>query len=330
MSRENSRDCDLVQDLLPLYLDDACSESSKKVIEEHLAECAACREVVQKLKDHTVEDVIAAESESVLAHHAKRERTAAFKAGVIIAGLLILPVLITLIVGMANGGGLGVFFVTLASMLLIGAMTAVPLLSLKNRLSRTILCGVGALLLILFFVDRMNGGGGFLIVAIPTILGLSVPLFPVLLHAVKLPPVLSDKKGLLTMAWDTAFLLLTICVVCVRDNSMRALRTGITVAVVYLLAVWIIFVIARYAEINRFKKAGCIVGVCGIWGAFGQDICNWFLGDGIGITIRYADFSNWSTDLAVNANVYLITLICCMVLGGILLAIGFIAGGKKK
>lgn len=111
-------------------------------------------EVVQKLKDHTVEDVIAAESESVLAHHAKRERTAAFKAGVIIAGLLILPVLITLIVGMANGGGLGVFFVTLASMLLVGAMTAVPLLSLKNRLSRTILCGVGALLLILFFVDR--------------------------------------------------------------------------------------------------------------------------------------------------------------------------------
>ena len=330
MCRENSRDCDLVQDLLPLYLDDACSESSKKVVEEHLAECAACREVVQKLKDHTVEDVIAAESESVLAHHAKRERTAAFKAGVIIAGLLILPVLITLIVGMANGGGLGVFFVTLASMLLVGAMTAVPLLSLKNRLSRTILCGVGALLLILFFVDRMNGGGGFLIVAIPTILGLSVPLFPVLLHAVKLPPVLSDKKGLLTMAWDTAFLLLTICVVCVRDNSMRALRTGITVAVVYLLAVWIIFVIARYAEINRFKKAGCIVGVCGIWGAFGQDICNWFLGDGIGITIRYADFSNWSTDLAVNANVYLITLICCMVLGGILLAIGFIAGGKKK
>ena len=89
MSRENSRDCDLVQDLLPLYLDDACSASSKKVVEEHLAECAACREVVQKLKDHTVEDVIAAESESVLAHHAKRERTAAFKAGVIIAGLLI-------------------------------------------------------------------------------------------------------------------------------------------------------------------------------------------------------------------------------------------------
>ena len=66
MSRENSRDCDLVQDLLPLYLDDACSASSKKVVEEHLAECVACREVVQKLKDHTVEDVIAAESESVL------------------------------------------------------------------------------------------------------------------------------------------------------------------------------------------------------------------------------------------------------------------------
>ena len=330
MNKEDIRECELVQDLLPLYLDDACSASSKKVVEEHLAECEMCREVSEKLKDHTVEDVITAESEGVLARHAKKERTTAFKAGVIIAGILLLPVFITLIVSMADGGGLGVFSVTLASMLLVGALTVVPLMSLKNRLARTILCGVGALLLILFFVDRMNGGGEFLIVAIPTILGLSVPLFPVLLHAVKLPPVFSDKKGLFAMSWDTAFLLLTICVVCVRDNSMRALRTGITVAVVYLLAVWIIFVIARYAEINRFKKAGCIVAVCGIWGAFGQDICNGFLGEGIGITIRYADFSNWSTDLAVNANVYLITLICCMVLGGILLAIGFIAGGKKK
>ena len=329
MSRENSRDCDLVQDLLPLYLDDACSESSKKVVKEHLAECAACREVVQKLKDHTVEDVIAAESESVLAHHAKRERTAAFKAGVIIAGLLILPVLITLIVGMANGGGLGVFFVTLASMLLVGAMTAVPLLSLKNRLSRTILCGVGALLLILFFVDRMNGGGGFLIVAIPTILGLSVPLFPVLLHAVRLPAALSDKKGLLTMAWDTVWLFLTICIVCVRDGSMEELRGGLTVAAVYMLGVWLVFGLARYAKLNRFKKAGCIAAVCGLWTAFGQDICNWLLGEGIRLTIRSADFSSWNTDLQINANVYLIVLTGSLVLGGFLFVAGLIKERKR-
>lgn len=35
--------CDMIQDLLPLYLDGVCSEESKKAIEEHLAECSDCK-----------------------------------------------------------------------------------------------------------------------------------------------------------------------------------------------------------------------------------------------------------------------------------------------
>jgi len=36
--------CDLIQDLLPLYVDDACSEQSKLEIDEHVMECSECRE----------------------------------------------------------------------------------------------------------------------------------------------------------------------------------------------------------------------------------------------------------------------------------------------
>lgn len=36
--------CDVIQDLLPLYEDECCSEQSRKIVEEHLAECAKCRE----------------------------------------------------------------------------------------------------------------------------------------------------------------------------------------------------------------------------------------------------------------------------------------------
>lgn len=36
--------CDLIQDLLPLYLDDICSEDSKKDIEKHLSECSDCKQ----------------------------------------------------------------------------------------------------------------------------------------------------------------------------------------------------------------------------------------------------------------------------------------------
>ena len=36
--------CDIIQDLLPLYLDGVCSEESKRAVEAHLSECAACKE----------------------------------------------------------------------------------------------------------------------------------------------------------------------------------------------------------------------------------------------------------------------------------------------
>lgn len=36
--------CDLIQDLLPLYLDGVCSEESKEAIEGHLPDCSDCKE----------------------------------------------------------------------------------------------------------------------------------------------------------------------------------------------------------------------------------------------------------------------------------------------
>ena len=92
----------------------------------------------------------------------KKERNAAYKAGVVIAAILLLPIVITFIVQLATGMGLGVFSVVTASMMLVAALTVVPLMSTNNRLLKCILAGVASLMLILFFVDRMNGGGNFL------------------------------------------------------------------------------------------------------------------------------------------------------------------------
>lgn len=36
--------CNVVYDLLPLYIDVACSEESKELVQEHLTECSECRE----------------------------------------------------------------------------------------------------------------------------------------------------------------------------------------------------------------------------------------------------------------------------------------------
>ena len=43
-------DCNIIQDLLPLYLDNACSAESRELVEEHLEQCAACRKQKEMMK----------------------------------------------------------------------------------------------------------------------------------------------------------------------------------------------------------------------------------------------------------------------------------------
>lgn len=168
----NQNQCDIVQDLLPLYYDHACSLASCQLVEQHLTDCPKCRNTYEQLANNTINTVIKQESKGVLARHAQKERNAAFKAGVVIAGILLLPIIITFIVSMANGGGLGVFLVVTASMMLVAALTVIPLISSQKRIIKCILCSIAALLLIFFFVDAMNGGGEFLYWSIPTLFGL--------------------------------------------------------------------------------------------------------------------------------------------------------------
>lgn len=48
------------------------------------------------------------------------------------------------------------------------------------------------------FVNAMNGGGEFFFWSVPTVFGLSVVFFPLVIREMTLPPVLSDKKPLLS------------------------------------------------------------------------------------------------------------------------------------
>ena len=39
--------CDIIEDLIPLYLDDVCSDQSKKAVEDHIKECKRCKKLVE-------------------------------------------------------------------------------------------------------------------------------------------------------------------------------------------------------------------------------------------------------------------------------------------
>lgn len=46
----NKENCEVINDLLPLYIDDICSEESKKIVELHLKECDNCNNLYQMMK----------------------------------------------------------------------------------------------------------------------------------------------------------------------------------------------------------------------------------------------------------------------------------------
>lgn len=69
-----SKQCDIIQDILPLYVDGACSEASAEMVKEHLATCADCNKIYQQMLSHANEDILHEESESVLLRHETKER----------------------------------------------------------------------------------------------------------------------------------------------------------------------------------------------------------------------------------------------------------------
>ena len=47
----SNKECDIVQDLLPLYYDNACSEESRRFVEKHLPGCNDCQKMYNELKE---------------------------------------------------------------------------------------------------------------------------------------------------------------------------------------------------------------------------------------------------------------------------------------
>ena len=38
-----NKDCEIIRDLLPLYVDDVCSTETKELVEKHLKNCNECQ-----------------------------------------------------------------------------------------------------------------------------------------------------------------------------------------------------------------------------------------------------------------------------------------------
>lgn len=58
-------ECNVIKDLLPLYIDECCSQESAELVEEHLKECADCRAAYENMRsDCAVKFTVAEPPES--------------------------------------------------------------------------------------------------------------------------------------------------------------------------------------------------------------------------------------------------------------------------
>ena len=78
--------CNIVDDLLPLYLEDMCSKDSKAALEEHLQECPACREKSARMKNSDIiPQVKKQESKFPIADYAKKVKHHRIRVGLFAA-----------------------------------------------------------------------------------------------------------------------------------------------------------------------------------------------------------------------------------------------------
>lgn len=85
------KQCEIVQDLLPLYVDGACSESSVAMVKEHLESCPECKTLYEKLCSDTGEGTLKAEMVGVVA---KREKKVKKKRLLTIAVSVVLTIIL--------------------------------------------------------------------------------------------------------------------------------------------------------------------------------------------------------------------------------------------
>ena len=83
--------CSIVDDLLPLYLEDICSQDSKAALEEHLQECSACREKLARMKDSgSIPQLKKQERKFPIANYARKVKRHRIRVGILVALISIL------------------------------------------------------------------------------------------------------------------------------------------------------------------------------------------------------------------------------------------------
>lgn len=312
--------CDVIKDLLPLYYDKACSDQSKRIVEEHLEECVSCRSMMNKLQDDTCESCLHDEKEDIIRNYTKNIKRKVLSAGMMVAAVTLLTCLIA---NLATGNTLDWFFIVLTSLLVLASVTSVPMMAEKQKGLRTLGSFAASLFLLLMTCCLYSGGNWLPVATASVIFGLSVVFLPFVIGQLPLKGFAVRNKGVLVMAADTILFYLLIIACGFYSGSAGYWRPALLISTAAALFAWALFGIIRYLKANGFVRAGLCVISIGVVTAFANDFIHLILDGTRRLNLTQANLSVWTTDAVINANICLIVLTFSLVIGAVLLFAGF-------
>ena len=288
-------DCEIIQDLLPLYIDDVCSTKSKDAIEEHILGCAKCKELLSELGNQEVTQELSIEKNRVIEKHLKKERKRSTMIGLFTAAILMVPLIVCLICNIAVGHALDWFFIVLTSLMVFASITVVPLLVNDKKMLWTTCSFTVSLVALLATVCIYSGGTWFYIAVIPSVAGLMICLMPFLIRSIPLPTGVRNHKALIVMILESFAVFSIIIAAGIYTKYPGYWDVAIPITSYSLLIPWLMVLILRYLPIPKMFRASITSLVSSILLAFVNDVVYWSIGDFNGICLAKADFANWNS-----------------------------------
>lgn len=273
--------CDVVQDLLPLYVDGVCSADSRQLVDAHLAECDDCRRVLADLQESETEVAFHADAKAVIRAHNKHQSKTALALGVLISVFLTGVMGVMLYVTLKGWSDWQTTITVGASLLFLAGLTAVPLLASSKRLTKAIVFSTLALVLVILCEEAFFGeesGLETLQIITATIFAISLFTFPVVVRQAHLPEPLCHHKLVITMLWDSIWFVLMMLFLAIDVPQEMGF---VMVATLSLVAVaWLIALAARYLRVHWLAKCGIAVVLLALWTALGMHF-GWAMFDGV-------------------------------------------------
>ena len=315
-------ECEMISDLLPLYKDEICSEASKKIVEEHLAECPACKKLFDDMSDVTIDEEIVKEKNEVINSQAKFFKRKSALAGSIIALIFAIPILVCLIVNLATGAGLTWFFIVLAGILVAASLIVVPLMVPDNKMLITMGSFTASVMLLLGIICIYTHGNWFPVAASSTLFGLTLFFAPFIVFRRPVKDHLKNSKGLAIMSAYTATFVLMMLLIGLLVGMKDFFPMAFAISMPLVAMCWAVFAIVRYVPLNAAAKTGLAITAVGILsGVLAQLTTN-------------AVLAERATGVVVTSNPALPLILSIggvgVLIAGIGILVGLFKGGKKN